>query len=262
MEITVVIPVFNKSHLTIRCLESLLAHSKDSHEIIIIDNASSDDTPDVLQKFRPRFERAGWRFDFVRNPQNVGFGRAMNQGAKKSRSEFLMLLNNDTWLLPDWDIKLISALKNLPEASMICPYINETKPFDSERLLKEGIQFQKRNSGRTRKTFSAVCMFFRREAFEKLNGFDERFFVTYEDTDLRERMDREHHKYYMVGDCVIWHQSMATRSDSKSLPSNYELEGKRLFFEKWGFDNSEREKKQLFRMKRRWIRFINRMGYL
>lgn len=261
-KISIVIPVFNKSDLTARCLDSLLKHSSLPHELFVVDNASSDDTADVLKKWQLQFEKAGWSFQVLTNLQNVGFGRAMNQGARLATSEFLALVNNDTWLLPEWDKNLINDMTAHPSISLLCPFINEVKPFDSNRILNDGIRFQKKNAHRVRQKFCAVFLFFRTKDFLKVGAFDERFFVTYEDTDLKERMDREGFKYLTVGNCFVWHQSMATRSAVKNLPSNYEVQGKSLFIDKWGFDPSLREKKQLFRLKKRWERLLNKFGYL
>lgn len=262
VQISIVIPVFNKSELTDRCLSSLLKHSHQPQEVIVIDNASSDDTPLKLQTWTTRFIEKGWKFTVVTNLQNAGFGRAMNQGARVSSAPYLALINNDTWILPDWDKILLHAMEKNSKVSLLCPYIDESKPFDEQRLLEKGLQFQKKNAFRTRKNFNAVFLFFKTDIFLKLGAFDERYFVTYEDTDLRERMDRGGYEYLTVGNCFVWHQSMATRSSAVHLPSDYERHGKALFIEKWGFDPTLREKNQTLRLKKRWFRFLNKFGYL
>jgi len=260
--LSIVIPVFNKFHLTQRCLRSILDNSTGKHQITVIDNASTDETSQELPKLKAIFTEKGWNFEVITNPKNVGFGRAMNQGAKVSTGEFLALVNNDTFLLPEWDKNLLTTLEAHPELDLIFPYIDETKPFDEAETLKRGLLFQRRNQRRMRKTFTGVLMFFRKKAFDELQGFDERFFVTYEDTDLRVRMDQKNMQYRMVGSCFIWHQSMATRGDKKSLPPAYELEGKKLFFDKWGFHYADKERTQRAKWSRRWVRFLNRWGFL
>ncbi|MGZ3769129.1 MAG: glycosyltransferase family 2 protein [Bdellovibrio sp.] len=261
-QISIVIPVFNKSELTDRCLDSILKHSSEPQELIVIDNASKDDTAEKLAAWKNTFESKGWKFNFVTNPANVGFGRAMNQGARLATSTFLALVNNDTWLMPGWDKALLDSMKKHPEVSLLCPHIDESKPFNEQRLLNKGQLFTQKNESRTREKFCAVFLFFKTEDFRKIGAFDERYFVTYEDTDLKERMDREGYKYLTVGNCFIWHQSMATRNSASNLPSNYEIQGKALFMDKWGFDPSLREKKQGFRWTRRWERICNRFGFL
>lgn len=261
-KISIVIPVFNKHHLTDRCLDSLLRHSSSAHQITIVDNNSTDETPNVLRAWQKKFSAAGWEFKILINEKNVGFGRAMNQGAKASTGQYLCLLNNDTWLLPQWDLHLAKALDDHPDLELVFPYVDETQPFDEERLLEKGSRFERKNKNSQKVAFTGVLMFFRKSAFDQLTGFDERYFVCYEDTDLRVRMDKASMKYRMIGGCFIWHQSMATRSDNKNIISNYEQESRAKFFDKWGFHYSDLEKTSKARWQRRLTRWRNRFGYL
>ena len=79
--VSIVIPVFNKVELTIACLESLIACTPDGlYDVVVVDNASTDATPDLT---------AALEGDVVviRNGENLGFGRACNQGAAASSGE-------------------------------------------------------------------------------------------------------------------------------------------------------------------------------
>jgi len=266
----VVIPVFNQVHLTERCLDSLLAHRAEgspalkarvdaqpdflaTRHLVIVDNHSTDSTPDVLARYKVLFERQGWKWTLLRNSENVGFGRAMNQGFNATQAPFVALLNNDTWLMPGWDQVLLRRIQEL-QADMIGPYYDET-PFEKNSTLEKSKKFIQKNRNRYRPAWVSILMLFKRESFEKIGKFDERFFLTFEDTDLRERMDRAGMKYYQVADCFIWHHSKGTRGAKENLnviPNTYEQEGLRLFQEKWGFDPRKREQKRLARLKRRW----------
>ena len=99
---SIIIPVFNKVEFTFQCLRSLIQEIDLSEsEIIVVNNASSDETARVLAYFK----------DFVRvvdNEANMGFVDACNQGAAAARGEYLVFLNNDTVVLQGW-------LKNLLE---------------------------------------------------------------------------------------------------------------------------------------------------
>jgi GT2 family glycosyltransferase len=84
---------------------------------------------------------------------------------------------------------------------------------------------------------SLATIFDERLRFAHGGLFDERFFVTFEDGDLLQRMKIAGIRYGQTSRCYIWHQSMGTRGDGNPairLPSNYEQEGMRLFTEKWG----------------------------
>jgi GT2 family glycosyltransferase len=234
--VSVVIPVFNKVELTERCLDSLLRNSRAVSELTVIDNASQDSTPEVLKAWGTRFEAQGIRFRSIRNEQNAGFGRACNQGIRVSTGAYVAIVNNDTWLMEGWDQALIDEIK--------VRGLDEAGPFFDERPWVEDPQarareFLDRNPNGLRNHFVAMLMFFTRTAVERLRFehgglFDERFFVTYEDGDLLQRMRILGIRYGQTSHCYIWHHSMGTRGTPNLLPSGYEQEGLRLFIEKWG----------------------------
>lgn len=256
---TIVVLVYNKSWLTVRCLESVLANTSPlTRNLIVIDNGSSDDTAEILKGFRQKFEAKGWNFYSEFNAQNVGFSRAMNQGARHAKTPFVTLLNNDTWLMPGWDDVLLRRIDEL-KVDMVSPYAYE-KPFDPNTLPLRAAQFTRRNHNKWSPTWSSILMLFRRESFEKVGMFDEAFFLTYEDTDLRERMNRSGMKFAQIGDCFIWHHSRGTRGDQPG-PSQYEMDAKKVFIGKWGFDPSQREATTGERWQRRWRRLKDKWGY-
>jgi GT2 family glycosyltransferase len=108
--VSVVIPVLDQWSLTERCLRTLAQHAPDSLEVIVVDNASTDET----QASCPTLGRAlfGQRFTYLRQEANLNFGPASNLGAASARGEYLFLLNNDTELSPGWLPPLLKALDN------------------------------------------------------------------------------------------------------------------------------------------------------
>lgn len=266
MKVSVVIPVFNQSQLSERCLLSLLKHSSLLDQVLIVDNASQDNTPGLLHGFQPLFAKANIHFQVITNPQNLGFGRACNQGIRefiKGKAQYLVVLNNDTWLMPAWDQALIQAIEQ-HHLNCVGPYFYE-KPFH-DSMTEIASRFVKKNGKRLRRHFVPILMCFSRATIEKLsndctdsNGgiFDERYFVTYEDTDLLTRMKKMGMKYGQTGSCFIWHHSKGTRNQ---LPSGYEQEGLRLFVEKWGFDPRAQDHTLAARLKRRYWKILDRMG--
>jgi len=250
--IAVVIPVFNQSHHTERCLQSLLDHSSLIQELFIVDNGSTDNTGEVLEKFKPKFLDRGWQFTVFKNSENRGFGRACNQGIRASKSEYTLILNNDTWHMQDWDKVMIAEMQRL-KVVLIGPSVIEGD-FNSDRITREMNEFLKKNKNKWRREFVPLALFYRTDVIQKLDGYDERFFVTSEDDDLRERMDRAGLKYAQVANCIFWHHHMGTRGEV-SLPRDYEIEGLKLFKDKWGFDH--RDKRRVFY--RRWLRSYQRL---
>ena len=256
-KVSVVVPVFNKAYLTKRFIDSLFAGSRLVHEVIVIDNASSDETPELLVELKKKAEARGWKFEIIRNAENVGYGRAMNQGIRVARGDFVALANNDTWLMPGWDEALARRATEL-RASMVGPMLDETS-FDETRMVERAEKSVKKNRGRRLREFVPVLMFFKKEALDRIGEFDERFFLTYEDADLHWRMNSMKEPYFSVGDCYVWHHSKGTRGE---MPTSYEIEGKRLFMEKWGFDPTLWEHTLRGRLKRRWQKIRRKYGYL
>ena len=198
----------------------------------------------------------------IQNEENLGFGRACNQGIRKAKGEWIAIINNDTWLAPGWD----EALKHDAEKhylDLIGPHFDE-RPYGGD-MKARARAFVERNRNRFRSHFVPILMFLRRSAIEVVafdHGgiFDERFFVTFEDTDLRFRMDQAGLLYGQTSNAYIWHQSMGTRSITGLLPSNYEQEGRRIFIEKWGFDPVPLENTWFQRVRRKYRKWKSARG--
>src|SRR4029077_17093223 len=85
--VSIIVPVFNKLEYTTKCLSAIAAHTRDvPYEVIVIDNASSDDTPRALSR------REGIRYR--RNGENLGFAKASNPGAATATARLPFFLNN------------------------------------------------------------------------------------------------------------------------------------------------------------------------
>lgn len=253
--LTIVIPVFNQLELTRNCLDSLFAGAANPHELIIIDNNSTDGTPEYLRNL----SRPGWKIEVITNPKNVGVGSAFNQGIRKASGFYVALLNNDTWLMPGWDVALQNEARRTG-AAMIGAYYDE-KPFDPVLTPKRAKAFVTRNQGKLSRDWAAILMFFRKDSFRKIGLFDERYFVSYEDRDLRQRMDIAGLTYLKTGSCFIWHKSQGTRRNSELRP-NYEQESLKKFMDKWGFDPRVTDNTRSQRWHRKWTKFKNNLGFL
>lgn len=176
-----------------------------SYEIIVVDNRSVEGVGGLV--------RDGIRL--IRNDRNAGFGTACNIGARLAAGEFLFFLNPDTLLKNDVLGELGSFLYRHPEAGGAGPMVFEedgaihfgagrsfpslsneflehttiTFRFSENRILgRPFISFWDHASTRPVDTLLGAAMMFRRSLFERLGGFDERFFLYYEETDLCKRV--------------------------------------------------------------------------
>ncbi|HKU69055.1 MAG TPA: glycosyltransferase family 2 protein [Candidatus Baltobacteraceae bacterium] len=222
MDYSVIIPVFNKAALTRQCLETIrpTLEGAGEGEIIVIDNASSDETPEMLEAFP-------W-VRVVRNEKNLGFAGANNQGAALARGEFLVLLNNDTVAHAGWLASML-ALARKPGVGAVGArllYPNGAiqhagvrvhpvsiglpgfQPFhdlagapgdDSDAAVTTEMQI-----------VTGACLVTPRALYAELGGLDEGFWNGYEDVDYCLKLrDRGLHVVYDAGAALTHFESQS-----------------------------------------------------
>ena len=168
-------------------------------EIIIIDNASTDGTADLV---KGSFPRAG----YVRNDRNMGFAASVNQAARLARGRYILLLNSDTLLIEGEVAKMIAAAGQIADLAVMGPQLVYEDlsvqrsvaaiPGLAAELLPGSHRVSHSGPDSDRRMFSDVesligaAIMIRKEAFDDLNGFDQRFFFFLEETDfcLRARL--------------------------------------------------------------------------
>jgi len=119
--VSVIILTFNNLELTRACLDSVLLRSDYPNlEIIVVDNASSDDTPDFLEGFTRRNPDVR----IVLNRENLGFAAGNNVGLSIATGDYLVLLNNDTVVTQGWVMTLLRHFQNDPSLGIVGPVTN------------------------------------------------------------------------------------------------------------------------------------------
>src|SRR4051794_27616252 len=108
---SIIIPVFNRVALTRQCLAAIAADDGCRAEIVIVDDASREDTADLLVDAR------GARV--VRNERNLGFATSCNRGADVSAGDYLLFLNNDTIPQKNWLKALVTYAERNPAAAVV-----------------------------------------------------------------------------------------------------------------------------------------------
>ena len=111
--VSVTIVTFNSGRFIKRCLESVLAQKYLNKEIIIVDNASTDGTIDILEQFEDCCQ-------IVYNDENIGFAAAQNQAIRLSGGEWVLTLNPDVLLLPNFIQALVDAGQLDPKIGTVC----------------------------------------------------------------------------------------------------------------------------------------------
>lgn len=185
--VSVVIPVRNQLEYTRQCLDSLQKSSLRGLEIILVDNGSTDGTPEYLAR----------RDDVtvLRNEENQGFARAVNRGLDASRSRMVIVLNNDVVVPRRTLERLVTVLENEPSYGVIGPVSNccaQTQQIEVGYRDLDGLEAfsdaRWREHGarlRPEPVVLGLCMAIRREVLETIGGFDERFEIgNFEDNDI------------------------------------------------------------------------------
>ncbi len=246
----VIIVNWNAGDQLRECLESLddAGVGIDLRRVVVVDNASTDASLDrLLTSRRP--------VTIVRNAENRGFAAACNQGAQGSDASYLLFLNPDTRLHPDalrralefmedpqsvevgiCGIQLVDAGSRV---SRTCARFPEVRHFVSQavgldRLLKRGafscpmVEWDHRQS---REVDHVIGAFFlvRAPLFERLNGFDERFFVYLEDLDFSYRARRAGFRSYYLASAQAYHRGGGTSEQAKAARLFYSLRSRLLY---------------------------------
>ncbi len=215
--ISVVIVSFNAPHFLQLCLESVSAALKGiDGEIIVVDNASTEECVPMIRSNFPEVR-------LIVNKENVGFSRASNQGAKVAESTYLLILNPDV-ILPEDSLKnALTYARAHPEMGALgCRFIDGSGKFLPEckrnlpgirtataKLfgLDRGYYATQLEEKDTREVeiLTGAFMFLKRELFQELGGFDERFFMFGEDIDLSYRIQCSGYENRYLGDLTIVH---------------------------------------------------------
>jgi GT2 family glycosyltransferase/glycosyltransferase involved in cell wall biosynthesis len=226
---SVVIPVFNRSDLTRQCLDTLLADEiETSHEIIVVDDASTDRTPGALAGY-------GDAVRVVRHETNTGFATSCNDGAAAAAGEYLVFLNNDTLPLKGWLDALVRYADREPKAAVV----GSKLLFPDNTVQHAGVSITEDlnprhiyagfpadhpavNKSRRFPIVTAGCALFRRRPFEEAGGFDDAFENGFEDVDLCLRLGELGHEVHYCHEAVLYHLEKATR-DPRDDPTNHLL---------------------------------------
>lgn len=205
-------------HLS-ECLDSLAMQTFTDFETILVDNGSADGSIAFVQEHYPTVKT-------IPLTENTGFAYGNNIGFKAAQGEYLVTLNNDTWVDPSWLEVLLRTAEEDPMAGMvasrICAY-DEPDRLDSlgVAVCRDGMSraaFRNRSfselgfKGGVREIFlpSACAALYRRTMIEEIGGFDTDFFAYCEDTDLGLRGRLAGWKAVAALEAVVLHKYSST----------------------------------------------------
>lgn len=211
MNFSLIIPNYNGQEILTSCLKSLNLAIKNcpnsKFEIIIVDNGSINPHPDTT----------------IFLPKNMGFGYAINRGVSKSKYEYIVILNNDIILNKNWFKNIVQAIKENPNYAC---YYGLVLNKDGTKIESTGLKFYKSGKAINNKTIlqkapykiwgcPASLVIYKKEIFNKLNGFDEKYFAYIEDVDLAYQLNKNNYSTLFVPSAISHHIGGATSSKIK-----------------------------------------------
>jgi GT2 family glycosyltransferase/glycosyltransferase involved in cell wall biosynthesis len=188
--VSIVVLTYNRAAYTYRCLEAILRHADVAYELIIVDNASQDETRPLLERLE--------NVIILRNPINEGFGGGCNQAAQIAKGRYLLLLNNDAALTAGCLRALVDTVTRVSDCGAVgCKIITlDGRLQEAGSIIWDdgATQGYGRQGNPSAPEFSylrevdycsAACLLVRADVWKRIGGFDHRYHPAYfEDADL------------------------------------------------------------------------------
>ncbi|HUP25276.1 MAG TPA: glycosyltransferase family 2 protein [Thermoanaerobaculia bacterium] len=232
MVISALVVTYEAERELAHCLQSLRDAGRElepmgrSLEVVLADNGSGDGT---LPLVRERFPEVR----LLELGRNLGFGAANNRAAAEAKGDLLLLLNPDAWLAAGSLPRLIQRLEAEPGAGLVAPRFRAPageRQFDwvpDIGVVGEVVQRMRHRAGRGRLNveavpralqsvgiqgwYTAACLLVRRTAFEAVEGFDEGFFLYFEDVDLCVRLRQAGWELALEPEALAYHVGSSGR---------------------------------------------------
>jgi len=235
IELSIMFVNFKGAEYLKKCLASISQRIKDvSYEIIVVNNNPKE--TELLSQFS--------EIKIINADHNLGFGKGHNLGARSAQGEILWILNADTEIL-EGDIKRIIreireiraiGVKLLDENNDVQSWSAGAEPTLWDLIknnfgVKTSRKIWESKEKREVDWVSGASLFIRKELFQKLGGFDEKFFMYFEDIDLCKRVRKAGHKVIYFPEFVVKHFG-GKSFESSTLQKKYYYESQDYYFEK------------------------------
>lgn len=236
---------YNNAHDTFECVESIQENNYSNYEVVIVDNKSTDHSAVQL-----RMNQARYHYILLEAEANDGFSSGNNIGiryAMEQEADYVLLLNNDTLVEPDFLTELIGYQENHEECAVAIGKIYYA--FDRNRIWYAGgsvssittrtahYDFGKKDNHRVKEpiqvSFATGCyVSIRKGVFEEVGLLDEDYFLYDEDTDYSLRLLKKGKKIFYVPSSIIYHKVSASTGGGSDLTQYYQVRNHFLLIKK------------------------------
>jgi len=250
--ISIIVVSYNTEKITINCLKSIIKSLKDSalkFEIIVVDNASEDNSVSSIKKLQSNIKIPNLKITLIENKKNIGFGAANNQAVKIAKSNYILFLNSDIIVLNNAIEKLYNFYKrNKKKLNFLGgKLLNKngtnqpscgpmyTLPMIFAHLFLRGdywgLTRYSPNKLREVDWISGACILTKKEYFEKVGGFDEKIFMYMEEIDLFYRAKKQGFKIFFYPEAKFIHLGSQS-SGEQTFPILQVYQGLIYFYKK------------------------------
>ena len=213
-KVSVIIVNYNGKKFLEKCLESLCKVNYENFEIIVVDNNSTDGSIELVTKNYPSII-------LLKLNSNKGFAEPNNIGAKIANGKYLLFLNNDTIVTPSFISEMVQVIENDKKIA-ICQSLllkpDESVDSSGDFIDHLGVVYNStKKTDEIREISSArgASMLIRKDVFDILEGFDEKFYVSFEDVDLGWRTWMIGYKVILTPKSIVYHVGGQTIKSKK-----------------------------------------------
>ena len=242
-KVSVIVLTYNNLEFTKACLHSLEVNTAyPDWELVLVDNGSSDGSREFLADYASENLRA----KLIQNDENLGFAAGNNRGLEAAEGEFLVILNNDTYVTPGWLVDLVRHLRRDAGLGLVGAVTNnigneakiDVHYADMADMEKAALAYTSRHPRETLEVnvVAFFCAAMPRAVFETVGGLDETFGLGFfEDDDYCMRLRKAGYSIAIAEDVFV-HHHLSASFDAMDTRRREELfeRNKGLYEEKWG----------------------------
>ena len=229
---------YNESEVTLDLLDSVRKLSYANYEVIVVDNASPNDNPDKIKENFPEV-------NLIKSAENLGFAGGNNLGVKQAKGEYLLFINNDTIVPPNFIQPLVETLQKNNRIGMVSPKIKfhwdptliqyaGYTPMNKWTIRNNSIGYHQKDNGdfdepKETQSIHGAAMMVPKKVVDEVGMMTEIYFLYYEEHDWAEMVKRAGYKIFYQPKSYILHKESISTGKFSPLKTYYISRNRILF---------------------------------